>query len=219
MPRRKFAIEPGGQKRLEVSWGRNFSNTRVTLDGQPIGAPVERKELREGVSYPLPDGSTLGLRTGGMYNAELQVTRNGTPVPGSASDPRQRMRTAAGVFAFIGGLSILVGLIAQFMAGDTLRSVGFGWTSVVFGVVFAAIAFFVLRGSFAALLIGIALYTVDTVMSFVAVASAGANVPIGSYVVRVLLFFPLIQGIPAARQLRRLRSGDPTTGDAVAPMS
>ena len=52
MPKQKFAIEAGGEKRLVAEWKGQFNDFKLTLDGTPLLAAPTKKELMRGVPTP-----------------------------------------------------------------------------------------------------------------------------------------------------------------------
>src|SRR5215212_2125470 len=113
MPSIKLALERGEPKRLELSWGAFWRNFVVRLDGAEIGRIAGQSELKAGREFTLANGSVLRVQvTTGALSPELRVLRNGQPLPGSATDPTSLVRQAAHVFFFIGGASILIGVVA-----------------------------------------------------------------------------------------------------------
>ena len=102
IPKQSYSLEEKGPKRLEVSWKGIWKKFTVTLDGNVIGTMEGQKEINKGREYPLPDGSLLKVQLVQKLAAvELQVLRNGKPLPGSASDPEQRFKTAYQIIFFI----------------------------------------------------------------------------------------------------------------------
>ena len=104
MPTKKYAMEKGEPKRLEISWKGiwKIKNFTVHLDGNNIGLIANRKELKAGREFALIDGSILKVQlVKKLLSAELQVLRDDQPLPGSASDPGQRLRVAYGIVFFI----------------------------------------------------------------------------------------------------------------------
>lgn len=90
---RTFPFEPGGPTRLELRWTASFRTIRVLLDGNLVGTLDRPKMPREGTELPLPDGSTLLVRLGGILGLELR--RNGVHLPGSDLEPKRLLRHAA----------------------------------------------------------------------------------------------------------------------------
>lgn len=45
MAKQTYALEPGGPKRLEISWKYGFKDTTITFDGAPVGVidPVNKR--------------------------------------------------------------------------------------------------------------------------------------------------------------------------------
>ena len=90
---RRYALESGGEKRLELRWDTSFRQVRVLFDGEEVRT-LERKKLpRDGEKVALPDGSTLSVRLRGFLGIEL--SRDGSHLPESDLDPRRVLRNAA----------------------------------------------------------------------------------------------------------------------------
>lgn len=108
---RKFALEEGKPERLEISFGKK---NIVKLDGKEV-ISVDGDTLKKGVRFSLDDGSVIDIkRVWSNLFLELQVLRNGSPVPCSDTEPAQKIKIESYILFALGGLSILVGLV--FMA-------------------------------------------------------------------------------------------------------
>ncbi len=114
MPSRKFSLEEGGQKRLEVSWNLSFfgwKDITVRLDGKEVLSFANMKALEKGGEFSLEDGSRIEVRLAGTYMKNLQILRNDRPVPGSDTEPAQKIKIASYILFALGDFAILVGLI------------------------------------------------------------------------------------------------------------
>jgi hypothetical protein len=212
----KLALEPGGPKRLELSWGMFWKNFRVTLDGQQVLA-VEggQKELKQGVELRLPDGSDLSIKlVQGAMNVELQVLRNGQPLPGSSSDPAQRVQSAAYMLYFLAGLNTLLGVIAMLVNSEVLEGLGMGIGSIIFGAIVATLGFFTSRRSRVAPLLAIVLYVADTLYSFAAAIEAGGKPGVAGIFIRIFICWTLWRAFQAAGELARQ---DESSGPGLSP--
>ena len=212
MPSRSFALETGGPKRLVISWKGLWKNINVTLDGKVLGTIADQKELKAGRGFQLPDNSILQVQLVKKAMAsELQVLRDGRPLPGSDSDPAQRLSVAYGMIFFIAGLNIILGLIAVLGEVDFLTNqIGIDWTTIAFGLVFLLLGFLVRAGSIVALGVAVVLFILSGIWSAVVMASQmpRATPPVGALVARVFLLIPMIQGFGAIRALKQ-QSGNP----------
>jgi hypothetical protein len=89
--KKEFALEPGGPKRLKVTYAWNLADAEVSLDGQKIASFATKADFQRGSTCKLPDGSLLSVRFGPVAGASVlkgvHVIRNGAPLPGSAADP------------------------------------------------------------------------------------------------------------------------------------
>ena len=87
---KEFALDPGGPKRLKVTYAGNLANAQVSLDGQTITSFASKEDFQRGSTCKLPDGSMLTVRYGPVEGAPflkgVHVVRNGAPVAGSAAD-------------------------------------------------------------------------------------------------------------------------------------
>jgi len=204
VPDKQFPLEPGGAPRLLVSWRGALKDLSFSLDGQPLAAFDDSKELKEGRRLALPDGSTLEVRVASPFGfPELLLTRDGEPVPGSSGDPAVRHAAAWHVVAAVAVLNVVVGLLVEATGADFLRGIGAGWPSVFAGLVYGGLAWLVRGRSIVALGIAIALFVVDGAFVLVSAAKAGGTPPIGGLFVRVFLLIPMIRGVPALRELAR----------------
>lgn len=113
MPKRRFAIERGGPKRLELRWKGRLKELRVELDGQ-VWAP-EPAAVRAGTSLTIPGGSTLFVQQvkrkwwSVALRDDLRIELDGVPVPGSDGDPSVLGRRAARLIALFGLVRLLAG--------------------------------------------------------------------------------------------------------------
>lgn len=160
MPGRKYALEKDQPKDLEISWGLSFKNVVVKWKGQEIGRMATKAELLNGSAYVLENGSVVkvqlvqNLRS---LTSELQVTYNGIPVPGSDSDPVQKLKVASILIFMIAGLNIFSGLLVG--ALTDMGSAPF----VICGLLFAVLGVLVRKGSLISLIITIILLVIDII--------------------------------------------------------
>ena len=126
---------------------------------------------------------------------------------------RSRQRNAYIALYVIGGLTLLLGLIAELGRVDVLlQYFGSGWFVAVEGAVVIVLGYFTMRGSMIALGIAIALYTVDLLATLALSGGRGLS----GIVVRILVLFLLVQGFMAMRELKR-RSGVAAAPSSAAP--
>lgn len=203
MPKQTYALEPGGPKRLEISWKAFWKDTIIQLDGGPVGAIPDKKSLEAGQAFRLPDGSTLKVQLIQKFSTvELRVLRNDQPLPGSASDPQTMLKVAYGIVFFVAGLNILLGLVAVFFNVQLLVQIGIGLGSLLFGLAFLLLGFFIRRRSLVALILAILIFALDGIIGFLLAASQG-NTSLAGIFFRIILLIPMFQGIGAIQALRK----------------
>jgi len=211
MAKTQFALEAGGPKRLELSWGMFWKNFQVTLDGKQVGSVSGgQKELKDGVEFRLPDGSELHVQlVQNAMNVELQVLRNGAPLPGSATDPEQRVKSAAYLLYFLAGLNTLLGVVAMVMMSELLEGLGVGIGNILFGAIVAALGFFTYRRSRVAPVLAIVLYVADSLYTLATLSGAGRSPPIAGIFFRIYIIYALVQAVKAAGELARKEEAGP----------
>jgi hypothetical protein len=201
----RFAFEPGGEARVGVAFEGAFKDVAVSVDGRRVGAFADGKALRRGARFALADGSTLEVKLAQMPFPELRILRDGVPLPGSATDPAQLVRTAGNFVVAIGAISAVLGLAAAALDVGFLRNHGFGLLSMLVSVAFAALGVPAGRGSLPALAAAVALYVIDGAFGLVQAAQsaeAGSAPPVFVPIARILFLIPMLRGVPAAMALR-----------------
>ncbi|MDP3450789.1 MAG: hypothetical protein Q8R87_09420 [Anaerolineaceae bacterium] len=204
MPKQSYSLEPGGPKRLEIQWKGLYKNTTITLDGLQLGTVLDQRLLRAGHELPLTDGSLLRLHlVSNLAGTELRVTRNGVPLPGSASNPETKVNTAAGIIFFVAGLNLLLGIIGLLTRSEFLATLGIGWYSIIFGAFFLVMGLLVKKRSMVALILSIVVFSLDALLGVIGSVALGGSAAIGGFVFRVFLIIPMVQGIGAIKALKK----------------
>jgi len=199
-----YALEPGGPKRLEVSWKAMWKDFTVKVDDRVVGVVSDPKQLREGKQFKLKDGSTLSVRLRNtLSGVDLEILRDGQPLPGTSADPATRHKAAYGVIFFVAVLNTFLGMSAVLFQIPFLLTLGVGFSSAIFGLVFLLLGFLVKRKSQLALILAIAVFVVDGILGIVFATMAGVTPSAGGLLARILLIIPMIQGIPAIRALKQ----------------
>lgn len=199
MPSRKFALDAGGSERLTIKW-RLFSEKRIIyLDGKPIGQIPNRKALKEGRQLRLPDGSKLTIRQKSEFAIdELQLLKNGIPLPDSDSDPYRRIKAAAQVLFFLAGLNLVYALLLPNSYGLNESIV----EALITGLIYLVLGVFVRHHSIVA--IGLALLGFIIDYLFLAwVMLNGGGFSIIAILVRTAMMLYLARGARAIRDLNR----------------
>lgn len=205
MPTKKFALRDGGPDEIEVSWRGVWKDVTVKHQEQVLGTLSGTKEMKAGREFPLRDGSVLGVKLHqGIGGAELQLSRDGQPLPGSSADPRERVKLAAGIVFFVAALNLLLGLAAVVFRIDLLAEIGIGIGSIVTGVIYLGLGVGVRRASTVALVLAIALFAIDGLASVAMAVAAGGNPPTGAIVARIFFLVPMVRALGATKAARAL---------------
>lgn len=209
MPKQKLKLDAKGPANVEVSWSWNFRNVTVTVDGREVGSIANKKELQQGKSFPLADGSALEVKLIGGVQSMLRVTRDGEPLPGSATDPGTLAKTARGIVYFVAAVNLLIGVLALGFDVQALLQLGFGIESLAFGFVFLFLALMVhLRGSWVALVVATVFFSLDAIATVGFAVVEGQSPGIGGIIFRIFLIAGMVRGVPALYQMKQLHKPD-----------
>lgn len=202
MPGKRFALEPGGPRMLELTWEQDWYNLRILFQGQAVGSVPDRATLAAGQAFPLPDGSRLFLQLSeGRWGNTLHLLRDGKPLPGSADDPAWKfmraciaMWVAAGICLLVGGFTLSLGL-------GLLLPLESGGLVLLTGMAYGALGIWAWQHSreafWGALLIGI-----GGVMREVArLALAGAMPSVALLLVHGILLVWVVRGLRAMKEM------------------
>ncbi len=166
MPKQILRLDPNEDPRLELEWGGYMRDFQVRLDGKLVGHITGgQRALVKGEKIELPDGSLLKIRLKNMGAVEeLQVLRDGKPLPGSASDPLNQYSAAVRV-AFLWGLfSIVAGGLFFLLDSAILPSLTLHPLSWLIGIAFVVCSVGMARRFPAVGWLAVALLVVDTVL-------------------------------------------------------
>jgi hypothetical protein len=203
MPKQSFALETGGEKRLEISWKGIYKDITVLLDGNSVGIIPDQKALSAGQEFRLIDGSTIKVQLVKTFmSTDLRVLRNGQPVPGSASDPQTKLKNAYIMVYFIAGLNLVLGITSFLFNVEFLQQIGIGFGSILFGLVFLVLGFFVQQKSTVALILAMVVFALDGILGVFLATSQGYNPGAGGIIARIFLIIPMFQGIGAIKALK-----------------
>jgi hypothetical protein len=110
---------------------------------------------------------------------------------------RGRQRNAYLALYIVGGLTLLLGLVAELGRVDALLQLfGSGWVVAAEGLVLIVLGYFTMRGSLLALGIALGLYTLDAIATLLIAGIRGIWL-------RLIVLFFLVQGFMALRELKR----------------
>lgn len=202
MPKQTYALEVGGENRLEISWKGIWKDTTILFDGNCVGVIPNPKALSQGQEFVLLDGSTLKVQLGKNFSG-LQVLRNGQAVHSSVSDLQKRVKNAYVTVFIIAGLNLISGLLTLGFKIEVLKQVGIGFGSIVFGVVFLVLGVFVKRRSNVALIFSIIIFALDGILGFILPISQVYHLGTGGLIFHFISLILMIQGVGAIKKLKR----------------
>jgi hypothetical protein len=200
MSGKAYAFDRGGPARLLIWWRGTWRDTHVRVDGENLGAIADRQELEAGREFPLPTGGVLKIQlVRGLTGPELQVTRDGIALPGSSSDPDERIKQATHALYFVAIASAAVGLLSDLEGSNLLRPMGFGWHNIVEGAIFALAAWRTSKRSRLALALGLVLLGADTIAATIGPLLSRHEPSVGGIFVRAILIAWLLKGFQGMR--------------------
>lgn len=209
--KRNYALEKGGPKTLEISWGLGWKDFTVRQDGDVIGTVATQKELKEGREFSLKDGSRLYVRLSiGLMNSGLEVLRDGKPVEGSDSDPSSKVNGCFGLMLFVAVLNIIGGLALLFIMPDDMiaraDALLFGTIYLFFGFVYVLLGLMIKKVSLIALYISITLLVLEMLMGVGLMAMAGSTGSVFWIIIRIFIVIYLVTSVKYFKELRETQA-------------
>jgi hypothetical protein len=182
-----------------LTWKFPWRNMVVSVDGVDVGFIDGRAELKAGKEFEPSPGEKLRIQLVQKgFVTELQATWNGEPLDGSDSHPASRIGAASGVAYFLGGMNLLMALVALASGSQALLGMGYGVYNFVLACIYLPAAYFLSRRSIVALSLVIAVFLGDSVMTLLQSIRLGQ--PPTWIIVRIILFMPLARAISAFRR-------------------
>lgn len=201
---RTYALEPGGPPRLEIRHDPTSRRVGVALDGSELCPALDAAALSTEPTLVLPDGSILRLALSGD-DGEVRVTRNGKPLPAPVA-PERRVLQAARVIYFVAALFAVLSGAALATGSKYLEvQMQLGWGTLVGAGLFALLGFLTERRSQPALVLAIAIFTVQGLASAARAVGAPEGGPLWPVPLRIFLLLPMLRGLLALRTLARAR--------------
>lgn len=209
MPKKRYAIDRGGPRRLQIAWENRWRNMTIHFDEQLVAAIPTRQELKAGRKLVLPDGSTLWVQlVKKTIDTELHVLRNDRPVPGSYTDPAARFKLAYGIALAVTGAYLILGALVLLARNSFVQYLSVNASAVIIGALLAILTIFIKRRSEAALGALTAIILLDALLSAFISVVAGRFPGILGLVISVTLAFPLLDGLEALRELKAQEAMD-----------
>ncbi len=197
---RRFALARGEEPRLTVDWKPRFETATFTVDDVVL-ATVAKRQLKDGRSFSLADGSELRVRLRRDYfSFSLDLARDGRPLPGSPGALKPPYQLAYRILYFLAGLNLGGSLVLFNLSQEQLGRIRPGWM-LLSGSVYLVLGMSAHRRSAGALALGIAVFAGDGVRSVVEARLAGEGAPWWGLAFRGVLIWGMIRGISPTRLL------------------
>lgn len=159
MATRLYRLTQDGSKRLALSWGTNYSNFTVRLDGQVVGIVPNKAALQAGQGIQLGPDSQLYVY---LERNQIHVSYNGRTVSGSPGDPQYKLNQAVGVLVWVCISTIAFGFLSGSGSSYAPRNNLTLGIALGSGILYGVLAFFVRSRSKIALWIAVGFYALDT---------------------------------------------------------
>jgi len=197
MPKRRFALERGGPRRLQVQWGR--TGVKVFLDGLEVPPSGSHRN-----DYRLPDGSWVHVDVDAQ-SSTVDVLRDGQFLPGTRFDPFYQATIAWAIVLGLAAVNVVLAFLPfeQWIpeaAGLPLKTIAWALAAV-----FALLGLAARQRSKAALMAAIALFSIEgIVFAFVTMQFPGKRAAIYCL---LAIGAGLIQGLDGIREIEISEKG------------
>ncbi len=203
MPKKTYYLEADKKNPIQFSWGLNWKNFSIIHKEKEVGKFENVQELKEGKTFVLEDESNLYVQLSKtLLSQELIIRHNGKILPGTPADPSVKIKNIFILLLIIGGLNILIGVMAEMTRSEMMLSLGAGIGTIIIGGLFLILAFLIKqKHSLVALIVVIALMAIDIVLTII-VASEIGKIPTYGIILKVLFLIIFINGISAIRKMK-----------------
>jgi len=202
MPSKTFHLAQDKQDSISISWKGVWKQVSITYNGQEVGSFNNQKELKTGNEFQLDAERKLSVKLSGQLFPELELLVNGQAIAGSPTDPNVQLKQVFNFSLGIGGLSLVVGLIAELFVIDFLLNIGIGLGSIIYGGLIILLAFGVKRKSIIALALIVGLIGLEIVGSVWIAAESQVN-PTSGIVIKTFFLIFLFKGFGAIKKLKK----------------
>jgi hypothetical protein len=209
MPTKTYYLDAARTEPILLSWGLFWKNFTISQNGAELLRLPSTKALRDGASVTLADGRVLSAQLKRqLVQEELELLLDGRPLPGSATHPHFRLQQAVYALVFVGGLNLLLGLVAELGAVAWLQRYGFGYATAGIGLLFFGLAWWArVKVASLPIYLGMSLLVLDVVLAFASVGQNDAPPPTAGLFLRLFLILILYKGATAARQIPQRQFG------------
>jgi hypothetical protein len=198
MPKKSYAFEPGGPKRLAVEWKGLFNDFTVKVDGKQVGTITDQRALNAGEKFKLKDGSQLEVRMiNSMLGSEMRILRNGKPLPDSATSVSSRLHSARVMIFIIAAIEFFDGISYYFLNENYIKSLGISWYALYFGAFFLIMGLLMKKSPRLILWASTIVFLADAFINLWVTTNNGSQTSIFGLLVRVFFVIPMLQALRA----------------------
>jgi hypothetical protein len=204
MPTKTFYLDKESTEPIIINHGYNWKNLTITKDGAVIGQVENARELKKGRSFHFAEGRVLfiQLKQKWGYIPQVEILLNGSPIPGSGTEPNTQVRQAYNLLFFITAFNVGLGVIAELISINFLKTLGMGYGTIVIGLFFGLFGYLVkYKLSLGALYGAIGLMILDIIFTLVYAADTGGN-PVSGLMMKGMFTFVLLNGIAALKKVK-----------------
>jgi len=202
VPKNTFKLSATDPRPVVMEWSGMWKNIRISVDGELLGTIPDSAALKAGQTFAVPGGGQLDVKLVSGFQPRLELRYDGVALPGSAADPESVLKLARGVIWFMGGLTFVVGLIAELGQVQFLLGIGMNWISSLVGALMLGLGYFVGKRSMAALGVACGLVIFDSVATLVMAAQSGGRSGMGGIAMRAIFLVAMFKGFGAIKELR-----------------
>lgn len=201
MPKKHYAIESNGSKRLTIRWkGGIFlveKDIEILFDENVVKTFADKADLAKPKKVKLKDGSIVRVQLEGKYN--FKILRNGKPLD-SFSSPGDRINTFANIFVIL-GVFIVVYRGILLIQGTSALEDWILWTGLLGGGILIGSGFEVKRKKYGFYALGILAFLVEFVIIIFERYQQNENFGTSLIIGAVVVYFM----ISAARKIPKIK--------------
>lgn len=187
MIKQRFLLDPAAHLFLDLTAPNRWSDVRLTVGGISLGPPLSRRELRDGQTYTLSDGSELAIQLKTPFiRPALRIEHDGRVVPGCDLSKEALTKYAGHWLIGLGVLNALIGFAPpRSLDQPSTRNAFF-----LVGAFWVTAGFLSRKGSFPALVLGSAVF-------FLGVVRGLSTSEWSTIFVQIMILAPMVRALHA----------------------
>jgi hypothetical protein len=165
MPKETIWLNSEKTESVNMEWGFNWRNLTIRHQGNILGIISDRKTLRNGTDFALDRERTLSVKLSGRLFPDLLILLNGSYIPGSSIDPREKLKQIHTLTFIFGLFNLSAGIVLSLYYWKDLEKLEEGLGAGVTGLIIIILGYQIRKSSYLALFALISILLIEIILT------------------------------------------------------